>query len=864
MVVSLSSPHRSVCESPQRHRPAPWHESPRAGSPLAILNDAKDFLAASPHLPPRIRPSLDPHKMPFGIGSGGGGDAGELSHDHRPNSVPGLPDVDGHPRRLPALSMETFTAMKRREQLDSRMSDPGARRSDSPSLGSRTKRRHHHSGQTSGAKSAPASRGTEVAEPLMSFWPPDAPTSEPKRSHTTESPHMRPHSTVNLGGMTPVRCSSTASLTGCQSEGRSKRPPHLPKRHVSSRDRQGGLDEPSPSAVSPVVSSPFGASDASLASPSPQRQRSEQRHSERLHSGGTASGYPTPRVLESPFRRQSEHPALQPSEAMWSSHGGGGSDCPSARSNGGAKSSRSLQHSPARDDTPGRRSVVPLIPVLELPLQGAPSASASNARASAPPIGASGGYNVPRAITRTASTLRAAPPTRVAAESNSYPPNAARSSALLAAPLPAAASPSDAVAATMVPAEEELEEPVTVRVEEVVATVVPAVAADLVTEVTRPPREAALSNAALLQEMGSEVGEASYGWDAGDSDEATSLKGTLNSSKTPLTCTRGPRGVTALSMSASAVGGLAASACLGESCLAAESSSSSANGGAGLSDTVGLPGAVKGASCVWVRGEVIGQGSLGSVFKALNQKTGEIFAVKEVRIDSRDKEDVKFKQALENEVSIYKDLHHPRIVSYLGHDDIDGSLCIYLEYMPGGSITQVLSDFGCFDEALIAMYSRDILEGLEYLHTREPVCLHRDVKGANILVGLDSRPKLSDFGCSKRAADTLSKSLRGSIPWMAPEVIQQTGYGRRSDVWSLGCVAIEMATAKHPWGSFDNPMAAMMRIGMSKETPPLPENVSDLCRDFIGQCTQRDKNLRPTASKLLAHAFVRDVHDSFD
>merc|ERR1712232_1366367 len=110
---------------------------------------------------------------------------------------------------------------------------------------------------------------------------------------------------------------------------------------------------------------------------------------------------------------------------------------------------------------------------------------------------------------------------------------------------------------------------------------------------------------------------------------------------------------------------------------------------------------------------VLGHGSLGSVFKALNQRTGQIFAVKEVRIDSKDKEDLKFKEALENEISIYKDLHHPRIVSYLGHDDIDSKLYIYLEYMPGGSVTQVLSQFGCFDEQLVAQYSLDLLEGLE-------------------------------------------------------------------------------------------------------------------------------------------------------
>lgn len=273
------------------------------------------------------------------------------------------------------------------------------------------------------------------------------------------------------------------------------------------------------------------------------------------------------------------------------------------------------------------------------------------------------------------------------------------------------------------------------------------------------------------------------------------------------------------------------------------------------------PDAVRGVSISWVRGEVLGRGSLGCVFKALDQRTGQIFAVKEVWIDKKVDDDVKFKTALENELGIYKELTHPHIVSYLGHDYIDNALYIYLEYMPGGSIAEVLSQYGPLDESLIATYAHELLEGLEYLHTREPMVLHRDIKGANILVGLDCKVKLADFGCSKRTADTMSQSLRGSVPWMAPEVINQSGHGRRSDIWSLGCVVIEMATARHPWGNFDNPMAAMIRIGLSDCTPPIPDNISQACKGFIRQCTQRDKNLRPLAATLLQHEFVLGGHE---
>lgn len=275
-------------------------------------------------------------------------------------------------------------------------------------------------------------------------------------------------------------------------------------------------------------------------------------------------------------------------------------------------------------------------------------------------------------------------------------------------------------------------------------------------------------------------------------------------------------------------------------------------------DTMSSPHAVRGLRISWVRGEVLGRGSLGSVMKAVNQRTGQTFAVKEVLIDDKNQSDRAFQSALETEVEICQDLKHPNIVSYLGHDYLEGRLHIYLEYMPGGSMAQVLSQFGPLDESLLVVYTKMLLEGLEYLHTREPAVLHRDIKGANILVGVDCRVKLSDFGCSKRTTETLAHSMKGSIPWMAPEVIKNTGYGRAADIWSFGCLVIEMGTAKTPWGKFDNPMAAMMRIGMSQDLPALPDNLSVPCQDFILKCLQRDKNARPTATALLSHELVRD------
>merc|ERR1719401_1171248 len=143
------------------------------------------------------------------------------------------------------------------------------------------------------------------------------------------------------------------------------------------------------------------------------------------------------------------------------------------------------------------------------------------------------------------------------------------------------------------------------------------------------------------------------------------------------------------------------------------------------------------------------------------------------------------------------------------------------------------------------------------MHTRDPYVVHRDIKGANVLVGEDCRPKLADFGCSKRTDQTLTHTMRGSIPWMAPEVIAHSRYGRAADIWSFGCLVIEMATAETPWGSFDNLMAAMIKIGMSMEMPAMPEELSPSCRGFIKRCLQREPRKRLSATELLHEDFVR-------
>lgn len=260
----------------------------------------------------------------------------------------------------------------------------------------------------------------------------------------------------------------------------------------------------------------------------------------------------------------------------------------------------------------------------------------------------------------------------------------------------------------------------------------------------------------------------------------------------------------------------------------------------------------------WKKGRRLGSGSYGSVYAALSDD-GRIFAVKESNAMADSVEGRKLQDKLEEELRICRNLKHPNIISYLGHDWHDKQLYLYLEFMPGGSMAAVLNDFGKLQHKQLAKATKDLLTGLNYCHTRTPPVVHRDIKGANLLVDLAFDVKLSDFGLSRRSYETRSLTVLGSIPWMAPEVIQQQdGHGRKADIWSAGCTIIEMATAEKPWGNgaFDNVVYALRLIGMTEALPAIPEDIAACCQDLIRQCVQRSPDSRPSTPEVLRHAFL--------
>jgi len=258
----------------------------------------------------------------------------------------------------------------------------------------------------------------------------------------------------------------------------------------------------------------------------------------------------------------------------------------------------------------------------------------------------------------------------------------------------------------------------------------------------------------------------------------------------------------------------------------------------------------------------------------MNLSTGELIAVKQLEYMDNVEADREKVESLESEIAIMKTLRHPNVCGYLATERSEGEdtkiLNILLEYVPGGSISQLLESFGAFGEHVIRLYTRQILLGLEYLHVNK--LAHRDIKGANILVTSDGCVKLTDFGHSKRleggTGATLNfNSLKGTPFWMAPEVIKQEGHGRRADIWSVGCTVVEMGSGKPPWSELSNPMTAMFAIATSEDPPAIPETLSAEAHDFISLCFKRNPSERPTASDLLKHTFVKDakvqkMHDS--
>ncbi|KAF8198679.1 kinase-like domain-containing protein, partial [Mycena galopus ATCC 62051] len=266
----------------------------------------------------------------------------------------------------------------------------------------------------------------------------------------------------------------------------------------------------------------------------------------------------------------------------------------------------------------------------------------------------------------------------------------------------------------------------------------------------------------------------------------------------------------------------------------------------------------------WVRGELIGQGTYGRVYLALNATTGEMIAVKQVEIShtvsENDSRQVKAVQALKLESETLNLLDHPNIVQYLGFEERPTNLSIFMEYVPGGSIRSCLLKHGKFDEDVTKSFTLQILAGLEYLHSKG--ILHRDLKSDNVLVEMTGECKISNFEMSERTDDRNKAHglpMESGVFWMAPEVInsEKKGYSFQIDIWSIGCVVLEMWTGRRPWLE-DEVVAVMFKLFQSKFLPPVPDGVvlTPLADDFRKKCLTINPEERPTAAELRRHSYL--------
>ncbi|KAJ3377201.1 putative protein serine/threonine kinase, partial [Entophlyctis sp. JEL0112] len=254
--------------------------------------------------------------------------------------------------------------------------------------------------------------------------------------------------------------------------------------------------------------------------------------------------------------------------------------------------------------------------------------------------------------------------------------------------------------------------------------------------------------------------------------------------------------------------------------------------------------------------------------QGIHKESGAAVAIKIIDLDAAE-DDL---DEIRREINILQQLNSPQITRFYGSYVKQSCLWIVMEYCAGGSCLDLLRA-GPFDEMHIAVIMKEVLKGLEYLHSENK--LHRDVKGlsvfcarrikqrentaANILLCYDGSVKLADFGVSGQLSQTMTvkkmNSFVGSPFWMSPEVITRAGYDKKADIWSLGITALELAHGKPPYS--DLSVSKILFLIPRNDPPGLQGNFTRGFKEFVSLCLQKDPQKRPSATELLKHRFIK-------
>ncbi|XAR68394.1 Non-specific serine/threonine protein kinase [Bertholletia excelsa] len=248
-------------------------------------------------------------------------------------------------------------------------------------------------------------------------------------------------------------------------------------------------------------------------------------------------------------------------------------------------------------------------------------------------------------------------------------------------------------------------------------------------------------------------------------------------------------------------------------------------------------------------GERIGLGSYGEVYRG--DWHGTEVAVKKFLDQAITNESL---EEFKSEVQIMKSLRHPNVVLFMGAVTRAPNLSIVTEFLPRGSLYRLIHrPNNQLDERRRLRMALDAARGMNYLHNRTPVIVHRDLKSPNLLVDKNWVVKVCDFGLSRMKHSTFlsSRSTAGTAEWMAPEVLRNEPSDEKCDVYSFGVILWELCTMQQPWGGM-NPMQVVGAVGFQDRRLDIPDDADPSIADVIRRCWQTDPKLRPTFAEIMA------------